>query len=245
MVNRRNVSSALRASFVASLLVGLGPLSSSAADPSAVPAISDDWLTEAETAVSRVDSYTALFHKRERIAGTLLPDETVRLLFKRPFKVRLEWTNGRDVIYAEGWNGNRVRVHEKGLLGLLPLNLDPRGSLAMKNNRHSITESGLGQLIERIAQNLRRGRAAGELSIRERGEDTAYGRRVKVMEGVLPRDPSKAYYCHRAILFVDVERRVPVRVQIHDSGDVLVEDYGFENLILDAGLTDRDLGLTD
>jgi hypothetical protein len=235
----------------ASLLLSLGGWMSvvSGAEPESVAVASDEWLTQAETVLARVDSYTARFHKRERIDDTLLPDEVVRLLFKRPFKVRLQWTEGplkgRDVIYAEGWNGNRVRVHEKGFLGILPLNLDPQGSLAMKNNRHSIVESGLGQLVERIAQNLRRGRAAGELQVRERGLEMLYGRRVKVMEGVLPKDPTKRYYCHRALLFVDTERRVPIRVQIHDTNDVLVEDYGFEDLVLDAGLTDQALGIAD
>lgn len=235
--------------FGAALLLLAGARLASAADPAPAPPASDSWLTEAEAALAGVDSYTALFHKRERIDGVLLPDEVVRLLFKRPFKVRLRWTSGplegRDVIYAEGWNGNRVKVHEKGFLGILPLNLDPRGSLAMKNNRHSITESGLGQLVERIAQNLRRGRAAGELEISERGLETLYGQKVKVMVGVLPKDPAKKYYCHRAILFVDIARRVPIRVQIHDTDDVLVEDYGFEELKLEAGLTDRDLGIAN
>jgi hypothetical protein len=231
--------------------IGFLPLlgSAAAAGPEPTAVTSDQWLTDAETVLAKVDNYSALFHKRERIGNELLPDEVVRLLFKRPFKVRLQWTSGplqgRDVIYAEGWNGNRVRVREKGILGIIPVNLDPRGGLAMKNNRHSILESGLGQLVERIASNLRRARSAGELTVHDRGTETLYGRKVSLVEGILPKDAAKGYYCHRAVLFVDTELKVPIRVQIYDGNDVLVEDYGFEGLKLEAGLTDKDLGIAE
>jgi len=241
---RRSPGAALLPAVVAISL--LAAASANGSQPTVLT--SDQWLADAETVLGRVDNYTALFHKRERIGNELLPDEVVRLLFKRPFKVRLQWTSGplqgRDVIYGDGWNGNRVHVREKGILGILPINLDPRGSMAMKNNRHSILESGLGQLVERIATNLRRARAAGELTVLDHGTETLYGRRVWLVEGLLPKEVAKGYYCRRAILFVDGELKVPIRVQIHDTSDLLVEDYGFESLKLEAGLTDKDLGVS-
>ncbi len=141
--------------------------SDTAAGPEPTAVTSDQWLTDAETVLARVDSYSALFHKRERIGSELLPDEVVRLLFKRPFKVRLQWTSGplqgRDVIYAEGWNGNRVRVREKGILGILPA--EPRPPRRPRHEEQPPLDPRVGPGPARRAHrtNLRRGRAAGEL----------------------------------------------------------------------------------
>ena len=39
---------------------------------------------------------------------------------------------------------------------------------------------------------------------------------------------------------LDCELKVPIKIQIFDWDDRLVESYGYENLKLDAGLTDSD-----
>ncbi|MEJ2452183.1 MAG: hypothetical protein P8047_16225, partial [Gammaproteobacteria bacterium] len=37
----------------------------------------EKWLVEAEAAYDRVESYTAIFHKQQRIAGKLLDEENI------------------------------------------------------------------------------------------------------------------------------------------------------------------------
>ena len=39
----------------------------------------EEWLREAEAAYDRVTGYTAVFHKQQRVAGKLLPGETILL----------------------------------------------------------------------------------------------------------------------------------------------------------------------
>ena len=41
----------------------------------------EEWLREAEAAYDRVTSYTAVFHKQQRVAGKLLPEETIFLKY--------------------------------------------------------------------------------------------------------------------------------------------------------------------
>ena len=60
---------------------------------------------------------------------------------------------------------------------------------------------------------------------------------------MFPRDPAKGYYCYRAELCLDVERKVPLKLRIHDWGDQLVESYTYEALRLNAGLKDGDFVL--
>jgi len=42
----------------------------------------EEWLRKAEAAYDRVTSYTAVFHKQQRVAGKLLPEETILLKYK-------------------------------------------------------------------------------------------------------------------------------------------------------------------
>jgi hypothetical protein len=110
----------------------------------------------------------------------------------------------------------------------------------MNGSRHPITEIGLEHLVKMFGDNLRRGLRSGELECRRGNEGTVYGRKIQPMEFVFPRDPRNGYYCYRSIIDLDIEKRVPIRVQVFDWEDRLIEDYGYEGLTLNAGLTDAD-----
>lgn len=201
-------------------------------------------LYEAEAALANVDSYTAIFHKQERIKGDLMVEETIFLKFKRPFKVYMKWIKapykGRECLYVEGANNNRIKAHEGGILGLVTVNLNPLGSRAMKGNRHPITETGLENSVKRIGGEFRKGIEAGEIELKEYGEETVYGRKTIKVEGIFPKEKEKEYYCHRALINLDIEVRVPIKIKIYDWEDKLIENYGYEDLRLNAGLTDAD-----
>jgi len=200
-------------------------------------------LQETEEALAKVDNYTASFHRIERVNGKLVPEHITFLKFKRPFKVYMRWINplkGQESLYVEGANNNKVRAHGTGLTKFITVNLDPTGGLAMENSRHPITEAGLENLVKKIGSNLQRGLRAGELTSKDHGEQTVYGRKTRELEGVLPKDPSKGYYCYRCIVNLDVETKMPVRTQIFDWEDQLIECYGYEHLSLNPGLSDKD-----
>jgi outer membrane lipoprotein-sorting protein len=196
-----------------------------------------------EEALAKLDDYTAIFHRIERVNGKLVPEQTTALKFKRPFKVYMRWINpfkGQELLYMEGANNNKVRAHGTGLAKLITLNLDPTGALAMEHSRHPVTEAGLELLVKRIGSDLRRGLRAGELISKDRGEQTVYGRNTREIEGILPKDPSKGYYCYRCIVNLDIETQMPIRTQIFDWENQLVECYGYERLSLNPGLSDKD-----
>ena len=200
-------------------------------------------LQETEAALAKVDNYTAIFHRLERVNGKMIPEETAYLKFKRPFKVYMKWINpfkGRESLYVEGANHNKVRVRGTGLAELITVNLEPTGALAMENSRHPVTDAGLEVLVKKIDANLRRGLSAGELTLKDHGEQTVYGRKTRELEGVLPKDPARGYYCYRCIVDLDVETKMPIKTRIFDWEDQLVECYGYENLSLNPGLSDRD-----
>ena len=204
----------------------------------------EDWLRQAEFLLNRTDSYTSVFHKQERVKGWLKTKETVYLKFKKPFKVYMKWIEdpgkGREILYVDGWNDNRILLRDPGFLGIVIMNLHPHGHIAMKGSRHPITEVGLEYLVKMFGDNIRKGIWSQELEYRIGKEGTVYGRRIQSLELIFPKDPGSGYYCYRSIIGLDVEKRVPIRVQVFDWDDTLIEDYGYESLKLNAGLTDGD-----
>ncbi len=203
----------------------------------------EKWLRETEQALTNIDNYTALFHRLEFVDGKLIPEEITFLKFKRPFKLYMRWitpSTGQESLYIQGANDNKIRAHGSGIIALVTVNLDPTSSRAMENSRHPITEAGLHNLVRTIASNVLKALQAGELVSKDHGEKIVYGRKTRELEGVLSKDKSKGYYCYRCIVNVDLESRMPIKTQIFDWNDRLVECYGFEKLKLNPGLTNKD-----
>ena len=204
----------------------------------------EKWVRESEAALGKVDNYTATFHKQERVKGKLLDEETVFLKVKKPFMVYMKWIKdpfkGRETLFIDGRNDNQLKAHEGGIMGVVTVNLDPNGSMAMKGNRHPITDSGLERLVKKVGANLRKGLKNTEIEVKEHGEESVYGRKTTKVEAVYPKDREKGYYCYRAVLWLDFEQKVPIKIEIYDWDDKLVERYGYENLKFNAGLNEAD-----
>jgi hypothetical protein len=205
------------------------------------------WINEAEMKVAQIDNYTSFFHKQERVKGKLKEEEVVFLKFKKPFKIYMKWVKdpgkGREVLYVEGWNRNKIKVHEVWMKTNFTLDLDATGFLAMRGSRHSITESGLENLLRVLGRDLCGGIQSGGSTYRELGEEMVYGRPSMKVEYLFPKDKTKGYYCYRAVINIDIETKIPIRVRIYDWEGLLVEDYGYEGLKLNAGLTDADFAM--
>jgi len=206
--------------------------------------VPERWIPVAEATLPAADSYTALFHKQERFKGRLKAEEVVFLKIGRPFKVYMKWVKepgkGRELLYAEGWNQNKIKVREAWMTTGFSLNIDPKGALAMGGSRHPITDSGLEKFLSLIKRDVRQGILSSDMQYGELGEEITYGSRSRKTEYLFPVDKTRGYYCYRAIINLDSKNRVPIRIRIYDWEGLLVEDYGYEDLKLNAGLTDLD-----
>lgn len=224
-------------SFVLALLMAAG----------ACAAETNPWIAlvdRAEAVLARIDGYSVLYHKQERIDGTLEEEETMRFKFMKPFNVYLEWVNpggeGGEAIYVAGMNKNRLRVHPGGFWKMLTFNLNPTGRIVMRHSRHPVTDIGLERLVSILRANVERGLAAGELATMQHPQVVLFGRRADVFEAELPADPAKGYYCRRCIVYVDTETGLPLNVRNYDWNNDVVEEYGYEAFRADVALTASD-----
>lgn len=203
------------------------------------------WLSEAEDVYSSVSSYTAVFHKQQRISGKLLPEETILLKCRRePFSLYMKWIKkpnyGSELLYVKGWNQDRIRAHKGGILRFFKRNLDPRDPVLMENNLHPVTSIGIDFMIKTISINMRKAIKVGDLTFVERGQETVYGRKTHTIEIIFPKEKAQSYAGWRFVINQDVESKILLRIRIYSRENRLIENYGYENLKLNAPLTDAD-----
>lgn len=191
------------------------------------------WIERSEALIERVHGYTVVFHKKELLGNSRFTDESLRLKFMKPFHVYMEWTNpkgrGGEAIYVDGWNRNRIHVHPGGFWGLLKFNLDPMSRWVVRDNRHPVTQIGLHYVVGLIGENVRRGVQAGEFTGVDHGASAMFGRNAIALEGLLPTDPGKGYYCRRVIVHAEAESGLLLNLRVYDWDDRLVEEYGYED----------------
>jgi hypothetical protein len=147
---------------------------------------------------------------------------------------------GSELLYVAGWNEGRVRAHRGGILRFVTRNLDPRDPGLMAGNLRPVTSTGIGYLLETVATNIRKAIKLGELTFSERGQETVYRRNTQILEVVIPKERAKDYDGYRYVINQDIESKILVRIRVYDGHDQLVENYGYENLALNAPLADAD-----
>ena len=112
----------------------------------------------------------------------------------------------------------------------------------MKGNRHPVTEAGLGNTIDLIVSDYKRGKSHPTDSVRyyDRGTKTVFNEEVRCIEAVMPEEPGSGYYGHRAMICISENTNLPIHVRIRNSKSTLVEDYGYANIKINPGLTATD-----
>lgn len=197
-----------------------------------------------EASYARINDYVTIFHKQERVDGKLLPEETILLKFQKPLKIYMDWIKeplkGTEALYVEGENDNKLLAHKGGFFGFVTVSLDPRGSTAMKGNRHPITEAGFGFLLKEMRRNLDKALQYGEIEVTRLGDDIFQGRPATVVEGRFTPHEGRKYYASRMVIHIDKELVLPVGAVFYDQNDVLFEKYAFTDVKLNVGLTEMD-----
>ena len=200
------------------------------------------WIKQMPAAYAGVKDYTAVFTRSEMLRGKQRPEETIALKFREPLQVYMKWLSesgkDREAIFVKGRDGDNVLVHEPGWIsGHFTVLLPPGGPTIMGRSRHPFDEIGIGRIIDLITATFEKADQAGDLEMRDLGTTREEGRAMRVIEGVLPKDPAKKYYCYRAIVTVDEEFKLPVRVKVYDWNDTLIENYHYKNIQINPGLT--------
>jgi hypothetical protein len=210
-----------------------------AEDPGAVV----DRLVAAMVSAERATkTWTFVLERQELVDGEMMPAERMQVSFQKPFAVYAKWIgavdNGQELIFKKGWNGDQLMVNPPGLVPTL--NLDPRGAVAMRGNRHPILDLGFPFLVGRIAADHQLARAhPGSATVEDLGPRTVSGRAARCYRSTLPKDQYPSLYAYKAEICVDTALNLPTEVKVWDKvgGSVqLVERYTFSAVKVNPSL---------
>jgi hypothetical protein len=212
-----------------------------------------------------VRDYSATIVKQERIGSQLVQTVMFAKIREKPFSVYLNFLDrsddkgvkGREVIYVQGRNGDKLLVHTPGLQDAIvgKLSLPPNGILTMRGERYPITEIGLANLCRQLIQ---RGEAAGgsgqaapgqitpgQIAVKRYRHARINARACTLLEITYPvQEPKNWGYLAR--VFLDDQLHFPIRVEVYElpldrgRGPQLVEEYTYLDVKLNNGYSDAD-----
>jgi len=196
-----------------------------------------------ETSRSLSD-YTAVLVKQERFGGTLAPEEQIQFKYAVPGQVYMRWlgkiNKGQEALYVKGQNEDRLKAHKGGFLGLVTVNVDPTGKMAMDGQHHPIFHAGIGFTTEVVFRDLEKGLKNNEVRVFDRGRMTLDGREVVVVEAFFPEsvkgvthtvkkgenlwDVAAAYHQDMYVI-MSVNKGVDTPRDIKEGQSLVVPDY--------------------
>ncbi len=197
-----------------------------------------------------IHDYQCLFVKRERIRGQLQPENLIEMrVLTQPFSVYLRWLSpqssaGQEACYVAGRNNGMMRVHSTGLAGVVGfVSIDLRDPRATQTSRHSISEAGIGNLLDRYGQRWEMERRLNGTQVRT-AEYMYNQKRCTRVETLHPDRGGGQYSFYRSIVYFDQATHLPIRVENYDwpraggpaDGD-LAESYSYVDLRVNSGLT--------
>lgn len=212
-----------------------------------------DAAARGERAAAALASYRTTLLKKEWIGGEVFESELRMKVRHNPFAVYLKYVEphaGRQVLYRDGANAGQMLVRQTGLASLFgTMSVQPRSSLALKENRHPITSAGMQNLAANVATLWRdAARAEREPTVRRYPNARFAGYECEAFE-VSHAGPGQHAAFAKSRLFLDLSTGLPVRLQRFDfdlaaarpaAASRLVEDYAYVELDLRTKLTARD-----
>jgi hypothetical protein len=209
---------------------------------------------------TEIRDYTCILVKRERINGELNDHQymftkvrnrqydnagrqmepfSVYMYFLKPADIK-----GREVIYVEGENNNKLCAHEGGGSILPTVWLHPESALAMRGQLYPITDVGIENLVLKLIERGEAERKFPDVEVTFKKNARVNDRVCTVLEIRHPqRRPEYEFY--HAQVFIDDEWGIPIRYAAYgwpEAGQEppVLEEYTYMKLKLNEGLTDAD-----
>jgi Protein of unknown function (DUF1571) len=202
-----------------------------------------------------VRDYTCTLVKREAVEGVLGDQQQIMLKVRQsPFSAYLYFLKpfqGREVLFVDGVNDNNLVVLEAGWKrNLGKMNLDPNGMVAMRGQKHPITDVGIRNLMAKLIAAKTAEMQFMECTVTS-NPNTRIGDRATTMIQIEHPVPRKEFGTHITRLFLDNELRVPIHYDAYlwpeapGQAPPLDASYTYANLKLNVGLAARDFDATN
>jgi hypothetical protein len=203
------------------------------------------WIDAARETFKRVNDYQCTLSKRERVDGALQEEHTATMKCRtEPFSVHLKFTApkavaGKEASYVAGRHNGKMRAKSSGALSLVGyVTIDPHDTRAMQGTKHSVTEAGIANLIERLIQSRRAVQADGRKEPQVIVSEYSVAQRACVRFDITDPAADGGTHNHRTVVYFDKETNLPVRYESYDKTGEMVECFAYTDLHFNVGLTD-------
>jgi hypothetical protein len=210
---------------------------------------------QSHDAYASCDSYIVRLRRREQIAGRDHAEELLALKFrKQPFSVHLKWLGqegkGREAIFVKGMFDNKIHtLLADGDLFPLPggkrMALAPDNPLVLAASRHSITEAGIGETIERFTKlveaSARQDESKPALTYMGRRMRPEFSHSLLATLQIIPGGHEAALpQGGQRLWFFDPKSHLPALIITQDDHNHVVEYYCYDRYQLGVKLDDDD-----
>jgi hypothetical protein len=215
------------------------------------PAI--EFATIAADRLKNVSDYQCLFVRREHLGGRLQQAESVELKVRlQPLAISArclgpEQPRGREVVYLSGGDRTKASVYGAGVRGRLvraeAVSIDdPR---LLGKSRHRLLEYGVHRLADDLITQYRHDADYGECRVRLVRDVRVDGRACVCVEVHHPA-VRRNFLFNVTRAYFDEQLQLPIRWEAYTwpskpgTQSVLLEEYTYEKLTINNGLTDAD-----
>ncbi|MFN9717254.1 MAG: DUF1571 domain-containing protein [Planctomycetota bacterium] len=198
--------------------------------------------------------YECTFTKKEVVGSEIISQTMAMKVRHEPFSVYMKFVEpsaGREVIFVDGRNDNKLLIHETGFKALIgTLELAPEDSLVMAENRYPITRAGLVNMLETVIAQWEEEMKYGETDVKYYGDAKVGEYTCRIIESSHPQ-PRRQFKFQTTRLWTDEKSGMAVRVQQFgfprnkDQKAPIVEDYTFTGIKPEVRLTDRDFDVNN
>jgi Protein of unknown function (DUF1571) len=208
------------------------------------------WMTEAKRNYTAVKDYTCMLVTQERVNGKLQEQNFMQLKMKtEPLSVYMRWlgpekNKGQEVVFVLGKNNNKMRVKTK-ILGGTWVSIDPNDKRVTEHSRHTIVETGIGNMIEQSLIQWQKDRVGGKTDVKIAAFkcNDKECHRIELIR--LAKAPGEE--CYRSVIYLEKGSKLPIRLENYawpvangPAGGELLEMFNYVNLEFNVGLTAAD-----
>lgn len=181
-----------------------------------------------------VQDYSCTLHRKDVVNGTLEEHSAVLFQYKKPSRFYMKWSEYKiEAIYAEGKYDNKMVIHGGLLYDFVSIAVAP--SVALRYSRHTLPEADLGHILKLMETNYRKAIIDKDASITLEREEKLGNNMTWCIKAIFPAD--RDYYGHIIHINIDKKLYLPVKISVLGWKNELLEEYYYENLKVNVGLT--------
>lgn len=175
----------------------------------------------AQATLHKMPGYKCIYLRDERIDNAMQENSLLLTVMHEPFSVLMEWAepkikSGRKAVYATGKYNGKMIVKQLFVRKVM----DIGESISMKESRHTITEAGLKNLVDRFVTSWEEESKTGETNtcysdatIEAVVNKKKYSYACRCVETDHPLSTKGKYLFHKVKIYFDKSTGLPVRME--------------------------------